>query len=46
MEHRSGLSVDAIVTQADGYGERDAALLMVDPVRGDHRISVAADKSP
>src|SRR5215510_15075974 len=29
MEHRSGLIVDARVTPADGYGERDAALLMI-----------------
>ena len=29
MENRNGLIVDAMVTQADGTAERDAALLMV-----------------
>jgi IS5 family transposase len=45
MEHRSGLIVDAVVTPADGYGERYAALEMVTRVPGDHRITVAADKA-
>ena len=44
MEHRSGLIVRTHVTPADGYGERDAALVMVQRVAGDHRITVAADK--
>jgi transposase len=44
MEHRSGLIVQARVTPADGYGERDAALVMVERIAGDHRITVAADK--
>jgi len=44
MEHRSGLIVKAIVTPADGYGERDAAVVMVEGVPGRHRITVAADK--
>lgn len=44
MEHRSGLIVDAMVTHADGHGERDAALLMVERVPGDHPITVAGDK--
>ena len=30
MEHRSGLIVNATVTPADGYGERDAALVMIE----------------
>jgi hypothetical protein len=29
MEHRSGLIVKTTVTPADGYGERDAALVMI-----------------
>jgi transposase len=44
MEHRSGLIVKAMVTPADGYGERDAAVVMVERVPGRHRITVAADK--
>ena len=45
MEHRSGLLVNAMVTPADGYGERDAALVMVEAVPGRHRITVAGDKA-
>lgn len=44
MEHRSGLIVRATVTPADGHGERDAALRMVQDVPGRHPITVAADK--
>ncbi len=44
MEHRSGLIVKTTVTPADGHGERDAALVMVEGVRGRHRITVAGDK--
>jgi transposase len=44
MEHRSGLIVKTTVTPADGYGERDAALVMIDGVTGRHRVTVAADK--
>ena len=44
MEHRSGLIVQTQVTPADGYGERDAALVMIEAVPGRHRITVAADK--
>jgi transposase len=44
MEHRSGLIVKAMVTPADGHGERDAAVVMVERVPGRHRITVAADK--
>ncbi len=44
MEHRSGLIVQATVTPADGHGERDAALVMLERVPGRHRITVAADK--
>jgi len=45
MEHRSGLIVNATVTPADGYGERDAALVMIEGCRGRHRITVAADRA-
>jgi transposase len=44
MEHRSGLIVKATVTPADGHGERDAALVMIDGIPGRQRITVAADK--
>jgi transposase len=44
MEHRSGLIVKTAVTPADGYGERDAALVMIEGVPGRQRITVAADK--
>ena len=43
MENRSGLIVNAHVTPADGYGERDAALVMLHGVRGG-RITVGLDK--
>src|SRR5207237_8171941 len=42
MEHRSGLIVKTMVTPADGHGERDAAVVMVEGVPGRHRITVAA----
>jgi len=44
MEHRSGLIVKTAVTPADGHGERDAALVMIEGVPGRQRITVAADK--
>jgi transposase len=44
MEHRSGLIVRATVTPADGYGERDAALVMLEGLPGRHRVTLAADK--
>jgi Transposase domain (DUF772)/Transposase DDE domain len=44
MEHRSGLIVKTVVTPADGYGERDAALTMVTAMPGRHRITLAGDK--
>jgi transposase len=44
MEHRSGLIVRTHVTPADGHGERDAALVMVQQLPGRQRITVAADK--
>jgi transposase len=44
MENRSGLVVDAEVTPADGYGERHAALTMVEAVPGD-RVTLGGDKA-
>ena len=43
MENRSGLIVDTRVTPADGYGERDAALLMAEAVPGG-RVTLGMDK--
>ena len=45
MENRSGLVVGAMVTHADGLGERAAALAMLDSVPGTHPKTVAADKA-
>jgi len=45
MEHRSGLIVNATVTPADGHGERDAAVVMIERRPGTHRLTVAADKA-
>jgi transposase len=45
MENRSGLVVGAVVTHADGKGERAAALAMLDRVPGEHRKSLGADKA-
>ena len=46
MEHRNGLIVDMEVTQADGYGERAAALTMIDRLpTARRRRTVAADKA-
>ena len=44
MENRHGLCVGATVTEADGYGERVAALELVEAVRGKRRITLGADK--
>jgi transposase len=48
IENRHGLIVDAMATTADGYAERDAAMLMLhDRVkrRGSRRRTVGADKA-
>ena len=43
LENRSGLVVETCVTPADGYAERDAALVMLAKVPGG-RVTLAADK--
>ena len=45
MENRSGLVVDACLTQADGHAERIAALAMIEP-HADRpgRVTLGADK--
>ena len=47
VENRNGLIAAAMVTRADGYAERDAALLMLDQRQKDRsrRITVGADKA-
>lgn len=45
MENRSGLIVETETTQADGYGERKAALAMINRrCPGERQITVGADK--
>ena len=45
MENRSGLVIGAVVTHADGFGERRAALTLLDAVPDTGRRSVGADKA-
>jgi hypothetical protein len=46
MENRSGLVVSAVVSHADGFGERNAALAMLDTMpTTTSRRSVGADKA-
>ena len=45
MENRNGLVVGAILTQATGTAEREAALALVDALKPRRRISLAADKA-
>jgi len=43
-ENRNGLIVSAMLTQADGYAERTAALAMVEEVPGKRRITLGGDR--
>lgn len=45
MENRSGLVVGAVVTHADGFGERQAAARMMSTVPGSGRKTMGADKN-
>ena len=45
MENRHGLVLSAVVTHADGFGERAAALAMLDAVPDTGRRSIGADKA-
>ena len=45
MENRHGLVAQAEVFQANGTAERDAALVMMEAIPGDHRVTVGADKN-
>jgi transposase len=44
MENRHGLVVDARLTQASGYAEREAALAMLGDLAGMHRATVGGDR--
>ena len=44
VENRYGLIVNAELLEANGRAERDAALLMLEQVSGDGRITVGGDK--
>jgi transposase len=45
MENRNGLVVGAIVTQATGTAEREAALALIDGLEARGRITLGADKA-
>lgn len=45
MENRNGLAVDAVLTQATGTAEREAAIAMLDRRKAKHRITLGADKA-
>jgi hypothetical protein len=45
MENRHGLVAETEVLQANGTAERDAALVMVEAIPGDHPVTVGADKN-
>lgn len=45
MENRNGLIANTEVLQANGTAERDAALLMIEAIPGDHDVTVGADKA-
>ena len=44
IENRNGLIVNAELLQANGRAERDAALVMLEQVSGDGRVTVGGDK--
>jgi len=45
MENRHGLVAAAEVLQANGTAERDAALVMVEAIPGEHPVTLGADKN-
>lgn len=44
-ENRNGLVVDALLSQATGKAERERALTMLEALRGQHRVTLGADKN-
>jgi Transposase DDE domain len=45
MENRCGLVVGAGLTQASGFAEREAAVMLIEGVPGRHRITIGADRA-
>jgi hypothetical protein len=45
MENRSGLVVGAGLTQANGFAERNTAVMLIEDVPGRHRITIGADRA-
>ena len=45
IENRNGLIVTTELFQANGTAERDAALVMLEQIPGEHRVTVGADKA-
>jgi hypothetical protein len=45
MESRNGLIVTTEVLQANGTAERVAALVILEQIPGEHRVTVGADKA-
>src|SRR5712692_3046936 len=44
VENRNGLIINTEVFEANGTAERDAALVMLEQIPGDERVTVGADK--
>lgn len=44
VENRNGLIVNALVWEANGRAERDTALLMLEQIPGNRRVTVGGDK--
>src|ERR1700719_2273843 len=44
MDNRNGLAVDVEMMQADGTAKRDAAVVMLEAIPGDDRVTIGADK--
>jgi transposase len=45
MENRNGLVADVETLQAHGKAERDAGLVMIEAIPGDHQVTVGGDKN-
>lgn len=45
IENRNGLIISTELLQANGTAERDAALVMLEQLPGDNRVTVGADKA-
>jgi len=45
MDNRNGMVADVEVLQANGTAERDAALVMIERIEGNHQVTVGGDKN-